>query len=115
MRSFHVFGLGFVLCCVLTLYYSVDPEGVGWLPQCPIFQLTGLKCAGCGVQRSLHCLLNADFKAAFSYNAFLYVVLPLFCMGMSCKRVSESAWFGYGLAIVTVLYVVIRNLVTFSI
>lgn len=39
--------------------------------------LTGHNCPGCGSQRMLHALLHGDFAAAWGYNAFLLIMLPV--------------------------------------
>lgn len=98
---------------LLVLYYAVDPSSVGWFPQCPFYRLTGLKCAGCGVQRSMHCLLNGEIVAAIRYNAFFCLFVPCVGVCLFCKRLSDIPWFGYGVVIVTFLYVIVRNSVPF--
>lgn len=44
---------------------------------CPLFELTGLKCPGCGVTRMIVSLARLDFFTAFLYNPFLFVTGPL--------------------------------------
>ena len=48
---------------------------------CPFYAITKLKCPGCGISRMLLSLLKLDFAAAFHYNPFLLITLPivLFC------------------------------------
>lgn len=41
---------------------------------CPIYQLTGLRCPGCGMTRALYCLLHLDLQGVFRENPFLFVL-----------------------------------------
>lgn len=58
------------------VYYFVDPAG-RWMPKCPVYTITGLKCPGCGTQRALHSLLHGDIADAWRFNAGLLVCVPL--------------------------------------
>ncbi len=62
-----------VITIAIAVYYLVNPEGVWWFPKCKLYQLTGLKCPICGLQRAIHQFLNGNFIAAFQYNWFLPV------------------------------------------
>jgi hypothetical protein len=53
-----------------------DPSAPGThLPACPMYQLTGLWCPGCGVTRAAHAALRGDLGAAFRFNALFPVFL----------------------------------------
>lgn len=56
---------------VAMLYAFVDPMSAPWLPKCAVYQLTGLKCPGCGTQRALHSLFTGHPLDAFRANAVL--------------------------------------------
>ncbi|MGN0195571.1 MAG: DUF2752 domain-containing protein [Candidatus Cryptobacteroides sp.] len=65
----------------MAVYASVSPEQSPWFPRCIFLSLTGYRCPGCGLQRSLHSLLNLDFAGAVGYNAFLILLaLPLMAL-----------------------------------
>ena len=51
---------------------------------CPIYSLFGVQCPGCGVTRMIVALFHFDFRAAFGYNQFLFVLSPfiLFIIGV---------------------------------
>jgi hypothetical protein len=51
-----------------------DPTREGIFPVCPLLQLTGLACPGCGLTRGFHALFHGDVAAALDYNA----LLPMF-------------------------------------
>ena len=75
---------GPVLCgCVLVgaaaYIAAVDPAAPGaHLPSCPLYELTGLWCPGCGLTRATHAVLRGHLGAAFGYNLFF----PLFLGGI---------------------------------
>src|SRR5262245_11157188 len=59
------------LAALALLIYWTDPEGVDWLPKCPLHQLTGLHCPGCGSTRAAHALLHGDVPRALAMNALV--------------------------------------------
>lgn len=61
---------------VMIIYFICDPVKCHF-PRCPFLQLTGLKCPGCGSQRTLHSLLHFDFIQSIRYNAFLVISIPV--------------------------------------
>jgi hypothetical protein len=71
----------YVIVIVFLLFVFVygifDPARVNFFPVCPFRLLTGLKCPGCVFQRAIHQLLRLHFSAAFRYNAFLVISIPL--------------------------------------
>ena len=56
--------LGLGLAAVLFFCLARMGIGIG----CPVYQLTGLQCPGCGNSRAAMALLRLDFAASFSYN-----------------------------------------------
>ncbi|MFI9765528.1 DUF2752 domain-containing protein [Streptomyces sp. NPDC052415] len=48
---------------------AVDPHEPGHYPACPLLQLTGLYCPGCGGLRSAHAFAHGDLAAALQNNA----------------------------------------------
>ncbi|MGJ5896285.1 DUF2752 domain-containing protein [Streptomyces niveiscabiei] len=48
---------------------TVDPNEPGHYPVCPLFQLTGVYCPGCGGLRSAHAFAHGDFLGALQDNA----------------------------------------------
>jgi hypothetical protein len=100
------------------LLYAVDPAGVAWLPKCPLHQITGWHCPGCGVTRAAHALLHGDLLGAFNKNALLLFLTPLLLLYCGWKRRREGrAWSTtisrraiLGLLALLLLFAVLRNI-----
>jgi hypothetical protein len=56
-----------------TLY--LDPHA-SLFPPCPIHQLLGMQCPGCGATRAIAALLHGDLRAAFHLNSLFLCALP---------------------------------------
>ena len=63
-----ILGLGFIYL-IFTLLTDIR------IP-CLIYELTGIKCPGCGVTRMIISIAKLDFSAAFKYNPFLFITGP---------------------------------------
>ncbi|MGM9802658.1 MAG: DUF2752 domain-containing protein [Muribaculaceae bacterium] len=73
-----VIGIGLAL--FVTVYLVFDPSNSQFFPKCPFHMLTGLKCPGCGSQRTIHALLNLQIAQAWHHNALLVASLPLIAL-----------------------------------
>lgn len=60
---------------VLLIVYSKVVFDIGVI--CPIHEILGLECPGCGGTRMALALLELDFYQAFRYNPFLFIALPI--------------------------------------
>ncbi len=61
----------------LAAFASIDLPSLGRsLPLCPLHELTGLHCAGCGSTRALHCLLHGRLLDALRFNPLFVSALP---------------------------------------
>ncbi len=78
-----------IFLALILIYYFFDPSTSGWFPKCPLKELTGYECAGCGVQRSFHSILHLRFIEAFKYNA-LFVLSILYVLLLIILKYSES-------------------------
>ena len=65
-RLFRVILLSFGLAAAAAALVLLAKVGLGI--GCPLYQLTGLQCPGCGNSRAAMALLRLDFAASFSYN-----------------------------------------------
>lgn len=73
-----VVGLVIAVFGLLTFYSIVNPHSNIFVPKCMFRLLTGYDCPACGIQRSLHALLNGDTVTALRYNYFLLISIPYF-------------------------------------
>ena len=65
---------------LIVIYKTFNPA-TGLFPKCPFKQVTGLQCPGCGSQRAVHHLLNAEIKQAFALNPLLVIAIPYLVVG----------------------------------
>ncbi len=99
-----------------------DPTTAGFFPVCPLHQMTGLNCPGCGLTRGFHALFHGDILGAIGFNAllpifgfvFVYLSLSLFLTafrgrGLSWKIFAAPSLM-YGFLIVAAAFFVLRNL-----
>lgn len=54
---------------------------------CFIYELTGLRCPGCGITRMIVSLARLDFTAAFGYNPFLFITGPLILLYLAVSEI----------------------------
>jgi hypothetical protein len=69
-------GLAVMVAALVTLFLF-DPATHGFYPGCPLHQVTGLLCPGCGTTRALHQLIHGNFAAAWGLNPLVVSLLPV--------------------------------------
>jgi hypothetical protein len=98
-----------------------DPVNAGFFPQCPLFQLTGLHCPGCGMTRGFHALFQGDLISAIDYNLLLpfffffasYVFVSLFLTTFRGRGLTFqilSPWILWSFFVIGITFSVLRNL-----
>ncbi|MFP1661695.1 DUF2752 domain-containing protein [Streptomyces cavourensis] len=99
---------------------TVDPNEPGHYPVCPLLQLTGAFCPGCGGLRSAHAFVHGDLGAAFSANAvattgyFLFAAVWVLWLVRAWRgqplriRLAPAWWWGIGTLLLA--FTVVRNL-----
>ena len=65
-----------VLTSIALLLRLAPPDSHTFYPACPLHQLTGLLCPGCGGTRCLAALLHFDPTAAWHANPLTVILLP---------------------------------------
>jgi hypothetical protein len=100
---------------------AVGPRLLDLAPPCLFHRLTGLYCPGCGTTRAFYHLVRGEPLAAVGSNPLLLVALPLLILAVlerrqtgagcaSLRRIIHSPVTGWGFAVVTILFAVLRNL-----
>ena len=77
-HTLHSLGVGFVFFVILFISTKIFSVSL-----CPIKNLFGISCFGCGMTRGFISILNFDFKTAFEYNVLsipLFVGIALYCI-----------------------------------
>ncbi|MGW7515679.1 DUF2752 domain-containing protein [Streptomyces sp. NPDC054796] len=59
---------------------TVDPNQPGHYPACPLLQLTGIFCPGCGGLRCAHAVAHGDLGTALGANALVVVGFAAFAV-----------------------------------
>jgi len=79
----------------LILYLIYEFTGFGF--KCPLYELTGFKCAGCGNTHFVGSILKLNFKEAISYNYLfpLEVFYIIWVFFFSAKRYLNGGKFNY--------------------
>lgn len=98
-----------------------NPLTAGFFPACPLFQLTGLSCPGCGLTRGFHALFGGDVFGALGFNAllpvfslvFVYLLIALLMIAVRGRGISLSIFrpnLIWSFFVVAVAFGVVRNL-----
>lgn len=98
-----------------------DPNTSGAFPGCPLREMTGWDCPGCGGLRATHALTQGDLFGALDHNIFLTVAVPIgavlwlrwMVMSLGVKvpslpKVPRAGWWAVGTVIL--VFTVLRNI-----
>jgi hypothetical protein len=111
-----------VTCAGLAAYlYFVDPNvPSNPYPQCPLKQLTGIDCPGCGGLRATHSLVHGDIAGAIDHNVLALVVVPLVAYlivrwvaslwGKDLPELRLPAWSRWVIPVGVIAFTVLRNI-----
>ncbi len=99
---------------------AVDPNEPGHYPVCPLLQLTGIYCPGCGGLRSAHAVAHGDLAAAFGANAMAVIGYGVFAVVMvvwliravrgAPMRIALTPVWWWSLGPALLIFTLIRNL-----
>ncbi|CAN5756005.1 hypothetical protein BH24ACT4_BH24ACT4_23620 [soil metagenome] len=98
-----------------------DPNRAGMFPGCPLRELTGWDCPGCGGLRATHALTRGDIFGALDHNVWVTVGVPIAAvlwlfwllrtLGVHDRRlpkVPSAVWWSLGAALL--VFTVVRNI-----
>lgn len=89
---------------------------------CPIYELTGYFCPGCGAGRAVYSLLHGQIYQAFRYNPLLIILLPWLALYyiiniVQWVRTGEARlgqvlpmWIPYVALVLLIIYGMLRNI-----
>lgn len=99
---------------------TVDPNEPGHYPVCPLLQVTGVLCPGCGGLRSAHAFVHGDLATAFSANAvavagyFLFAAVWVLWLVRAWRgrplRIGLAPVWWWGVSALLLVFTVVRNL-----
>lgn len=104
---------------IFLIYLIYNFTGIGF--KCPVFEITGFKCAGCGNTHALESLLQFDVFKSFSYN-YIYPLEMFYIFWVylnSAKNYLRNGKFNYKppcqtldimILITVVLWIPLRNI-----
>ena len=106
--------------------FFFDPARCAIYPVCPWHALTGWDCPGCGTLRAAHQLLHGNLAAAWRLNPLAVALLPAGCwlglrelvwqfFGKKWPGLVTRPFFGWALAVIAVVFGIVRNLPGFHI
>ena len=104
-------GMGLLAGICILAAATLDPEKVAWFPKCPIHQFTGLDCPGCGTARAIHAIAHGDWKAAFRYNAMLFLAVPFVLGCLAHPPWARSPQVSRGVLVMLIGWTVVRNVI----
>lgn len=110
MSRIQVMLLAVVLIGGGSILFSINPADVEWMPRCPFYALTGLKCPGCGTLRALHHLLHLRVAEAWRLNPLMIGFIPVVFTLIRLPKLRRSAIVGFAIAIAIFTYWIVRNL-----
>ena len=61
-------------------------------PKCPLRELTGWNCPGCGATRAAHELVHGHIRAALHLNALFVLAIPGLVLTWLWSRRTMAAW-----------------------
>ena len=94
----------------ILVLHRFNPADFAFYPRCPLFLLTGLKCAGCGTLRALHSALHGDFAQAIAFNPLLIFAIPTLILLTLKPRWAYNHFVGWTAVIIIAIYSIWRNL-----
>lgn len=97
------------IACGFVLFFY-NPVDIEWMPRCPFFALTGLKCPGCGTLRAIHNLLQLKLADAWNMNPFLILSMPLLCILVLKPELCKNFIISVVIVVTTILYWIGRNI-----
>lgn len=110
------------ICFIVLLYLFINSNYMQSLPQCWVYNKTGLLCLGCGATRCIQSILQGDFIQAFFYNMIFFITIVYFLIvniiylinlnkkNKVAQWIYPKYWYSIIFAVVLLFYTIFRNL-----
>lgn len=119
-RPLAAAGLG-GMAAVSGVVWYFNPSNFNFFPVCPLLNLTGFACPGCGLTRGFHAFFHGDLVTAMDYNALLPLFILIFAFvaaslavfavtGKGLMKLESSPKFLIGLLAIMIVFGIMRNL-----
>jgi Protein of unknown function (DUF2752) len=70
----------------ITIIVSFDPAQHWWIPKCPLLWATGIRCPGCGSQRTIHAIMHGQWATAWQTHPLLFFAIPYILLGFYAEN-----------------------------
>lgn len=110
------------IAILIIAYKFINSKFLEMLPQCWVYNTTGLLCPACGGTRCITYLLNGNWmKAFFSHMVFfivsIYLILVniLYLINLNREKklgiwIYPKVWYVIIFAVALIIYTIVRNL-----
>ena len=77
MKKFRVFVLALDIFALLAFFFLDDLAKymIDFFPECFFYSHFGIECVTCGATRCVYSFFSFDFKAAFLYNQYIFLLI----------------------------------------
>lgn len=122
MNKKSIWIIGIEIVALIALYSFVNSKYLAIIPECWVYQTTGLLCPACGGTRCVVSILEGNWvKAFFSHMVFFIGILYLLSINIIYlinlnkeKKVGTwiypKYWYEIVFAVVLIIYTIVRNL-----
>ena len=122
MNKKSILIIGIELLILIALYSLTNSKYIEILPQCWVYQTTGLLCPACGGTRCVIQILKGNWTEAFFSHIiffvgilYLLIVNIVYLVNLNKKKkiatwIYPKYWYAIIFAILLIIYTIIRNL-----
>src|SRR4051812_18283107 len=71
---------------------AVPPHGQAFYPRCPLYEVTGVLCPGCGATRAVSAIFSGHLGTAVHDNLLLVAMVPLIVVLWGAWLARTAGW-----------------------
>ncbi len=122
MNKKTIWIIGIEIVILIILYFFVNSNCLTMIPECWVYQATGLLCPACGGTRCvIHMLKGNWIEAFFSHMVFfigilyLLIINIIYLINLNRKKkigtwMYPKYWYAIIFAVILIIYAIVRNL-----